>query len=66
VKINIVSWNFKGMGSMPKIKEMKDLITSKKPYIFLLQETKTNEKGMEIMIKKQKIIKEPQFHRPKP
>ena len=54
------------MGSMPKIKEMKDLITSKKPYIFLLQETKTNEKGMEIMIKKQKIIKEPQFHRPKP
>ena len=43
---------------MPNIKAMKDIITSEKLDIFMLQETKANEKEMETMIQKTKIIKD--------
>lgn len=61
----IVSCNCKGMGSMAK-RAMKDIITTKKHDIFMLQETKANEKEMETMNKKPKIIKEPQSQQPEP
>jgi exonuclease III len=36
----IVSWNYKGLSSRKKQKDLKELIQVENPSIFLLQETK--------------------------
>jgi exonuclease III len=38
--MSIVSWNFRGLGSDPKVDVVKDIIKIENPFIFLLQETK--------------------------
>ena len=50
--MNLVSWNCRGMGHSTKFNVDKDLLSTKKPYIFMIEETKINEQEMGKIIQK--------------
>jgi len=41
--MNLVSWNHRGLGSKGKKEAMKKIISSEKPKVLLIQETKLGE-----------------------